>query len=110
MENQQKEIEELKLAVKMNTFSEAGRDFLEAGRVFDTVFKPPPTIVEEAEEEFKIVEEAEKEFKEEKTSKKVSCWTNFSSNITFRKIPPMILLIRMTWKKSLQRLSSTHLH
>ena len=46
LENQQKEIEELKLAVKLNTFSEAGR-------VFDTVFKPPPTIAEEAEEELK---------------------------------------------------------
>ena len=50
LENQQKEIEELKLAVKMNTFSEAGR-------VFDTVFKPPPTIAEEAEEEVKEEEE-----------------------------------------------------
>ena len=55
LENQQKEIEELKLAVRMNTFSEAGR-------VFDTVFKPPPTIAEEAEEEVK----------EETTSNEVS--------------------------------------
>ena len=51
LENQQKEIEELKLAIKMNSFSEAGR-------VFDTVFKPPPTIAEEAEDEVK--EEQEK--------------------------------------------------
>ena len=55
LENQQKDIEELKLAVRMNTFSEAGR-------VFDTVFKPPPTIAEEADEEVK----------EETTSNEVS--------------------------------------
>ena len=51
LETQQREIEELKLAMKMNSFSEAGR-------VFDTVFKPPPTIAEEAEEE--VNEEQEK--------------------------------------------------
>ena len=46
LESQQQELEELKLSIKMNSFSEAGR-------VFDTVFKPPPTIEEEAEEELK---------------------------------------------------------
>ena len=51
LETQQREIEELKLAVKMNSFSEAGR-------VFDTVFKPPPTMAEEAGEE--VNEEQEK--------------------------------------------------
>ena len=66
LENQQREIEELKLAVKMNSFSEAGR-------VFDTVFKPPPTIAEEAEEEVKE--------EEEKTSIEVylSCQKNLPS-------------------------------
>ena len=67
LENQQREIEELKLAVKMNSISEAGR-------VFDTVFKPPPTIAEEAEEE--VVKE-----EEEKTSIEVylSCQKNLPS-------------------------------
>ena len=68
LENQQREIEELKLAVKMNSFSEAGR-------VFDTVFKPPPTIAEEAEEEVKE--------EEEKTSIEVylSCQKNLPRTI-----------------------------
>ena len=54
LEDQQKEIEELKMAVKLNNFSEAGR-------VFDTVFKPPPTIAEEVEEELKEEAKGEKE-------------------------------------------------
>ena len=54
LEDQQKEIEELKIAVKLNNFSEAGR-------VFDSVFKPPPTIVEEVEEELKEEAKEEKE-------------------------------------------------
>ena len=57
LEDQQKEIEELKMAVKLNNFSDAGR-------VFDSVFKPPPTIAEEVEEEVK--EETKEEVKEEK--------------------------------------------
>ena len=54
LEDQQKEIEELMMTVKLNNFSEAGR-------VFDSVFKPPPTIAEEVEEELKEEAKEEKE-------------------------------------------------